>query len=350
MHGGVFLKENKWLIVVALIIVLFIGYRVINSNSDEPVEKTNYLMGTIVKLTIYDNKDEDVFEDAFGIIRNIENKMSLNIADSETNVINKNAFNKRIPLSQEMNFILGKSIKYSKLSDGHFDVTVGPIVKLWGIGSEDAKVPSQSEIKDAISHLGYKSMDLNKDGISLTKPNMLIDLGAIAKGYAADQVADYLRSQNIDRAIIDIGGNLYVLGSKDAETPWSVGIQNPFNETRGDFLGTVAVSDQSVVTSGVYERYLEKNGKKYHHILDPFTGYPVENELMSVSIISDESIDGDALSTSVFSLGLEKGYELIESLDGVDAIFVTKDKNVYLTPNAKTIFKLNNKNFKINDL
>lgn len=346
------MKKNKWLIVLSFVIILFIGFRMMNNNkSDDPVSKTNYLMGTIVKLTIYDDiKDESVFEDTFKLIRNIENKMSLNIEDSETNKINKNAFNKRIPISEEMNFVLEKSLEYSKLSDGRFDVTVGSLVKLWGIGSESARVPSQSEIINAISHTGYKYMDLNKDGVSLNKSDMLIDLGAIAKGYAADQVADYLDSQNINRAIIDIGGNIYVLGSKAPETPWTVSIQNPFNETRGDFLGTVRVSNKSVVTSGVYERYLEKEGKKYHHILDPFTGYPVENELMSVTIISDKSIDGDALSTAVFSLGLEKGYELVKSLDGVDAIFVTKDKSVYLTPNAKNIFNLKNTDFKISYL
>ncbi len=343
------MKENKWIVLVLFVIILFIASRLmINKKVNESTSKTNYLMGTIVKLTIYDNlEDEEIFEKVFEKIRKIENKMSLNIKSSETNKINNRAFSERMKISEEMNFVLEKSIEYSKLSKGYFDVTIGSLVELWGIGSEDAKVPSNQEIEQAIANIDYKNIDLNKDGISLKKDNILIDLGAIAKGYAADQVADYLKTQNIEKAIIDIGGNIYALGSKTEDTAWTIGIQNPFNEARGDFLGTVNVSNKSIVTSGVYERYLEESGKKYHHILNPFTGYPVENELMSVSIISDRSIDGDALSTSVFSLGLEKGYKLVESLENVEAIFVAKDKYVYLTKGATDIFELKNTEFKI---
>lgn len=344
------MKRHKWIIPIVLLLILLVRYKLFNVDRDvKPVSKTTYLMGTIINLTIYDDVDDEVFEESFNIIRAIESKMSLNIEDSELNNINKEAFNKRLPLSDEMKYILEKSIDYSKLSEGYFDVTVGPLVTLWGIGSENAKVPMQDEIEMSIANIDYESINISNEGVLLDEPDMIIDLGAIAKGYAADCVAEYLRSQNVERAIVDLGGNIYALGSKSKDTPWNVAIQNPFHEARGNFIGSVSVSDKSVVTSGVYERFLESDGVKYHHILNPFTGYPIENELMSVSIISEMSIDGDALSTSVFSLGLDKGYELIESLEDVSAIFVTNDKSIYLTPGASDIFDIKDTSFKIED-
>lgn len=183
----------------------------------------------------------------------------------------------------------------------------------------------------------------------LANEDMIIDLGGIAKGYAADVIADYLKSKNIDNAIIDLGGNVLALGGNGKTDKWNIGIQNPF-EPRNKHIGILSVRDKTVVTSGVYERYFIESGKRYHHILDPFTGYPVESPLMSVSIIADKSIDADGLSTTVFALGLEKGTELIESLDGIEAIFVDKDKNVYITKSLKESFRITNGEFNEKDI
>lgn len=342
--------EKRWLIIISLVVLLFLGFKVMTkekSSKENVTTQTNYIMGTIMKIDIYDKVDEKIFKDSFDIIRDIEKKMSLNIEDSEINNVNKNGFNKLVKVSDQTLFVLKKSMDYSKLSSGYFDVTVGPLVELWGIGSDQARVPSSDEIKASIANIDYKNIQIKDNKVKLNKDNMIVDLGGIAKGYAADEVASFLRSKGVKRAIIDLGGNVYTLGSKDKNIPWTVGIQNPFDEKRGDYIGAISVSDQSVVTSGVYERYLEKDGKKYHHILDPFTGYPVNNELMSVSIISEKSIDGDALSTAVFALGVQRGYELVSSLEDVEAIFVTKDKEIYITPNLKDSFKGHSKDFKI---
>lgn len=342
--------EKRWLIIIALVVILFLGFRFMSNDkksNEEDITKTNYIMGTVIKLSIYDDVDEKIFEESFDVIRNIESKMSLNIADSEVNSLNNKGFNEFVGISDQTLFVLEKSMEYSKLSDGYFDVTIGPLVELWGIGSDKARIPSSDEIKDSISKIDYKDVQIDGNKVKLNKDNMVIDLGAIAKGYAADEVASFLKSKGVNRAIIDLGGNIYTLGSKEKNIPWTVGVQDPFNETRGDFIGVVKASDKSVVTSGVYERYLEQGGKKYHHILDPFTGYPIDNELMSVTIISDNSIDGDALSTTVFALGVQKGYELIKSLEGIDAIFITKDKEIYLTPNASDNFEIKSKDFKV---
>ncbi|EPN2092521.1 FAD:protein FMN transferase, partial [Clostridium botulinum] len=182
--------------------------------------------------------------------------------------------------------------------------------------------------------------------VMLKRKGQAIDLGAIAKGYTADELKKVLLNYNVSSAFLSLGGNVYVLGNKPDKTPWKIGVQNPL-EPRGDYLGIVSVSDKSVVTSGNYERFFERNGKRYHHIFDTKTGYPAEKGLISVSIISDKSIDGDALSTSVYTLGLDEGKKLIESLNNVEAVFVTKDKKVYITSGLKDTFKLTNTDFKL---
>ena len=175
---------------------------------------------------------------------------------------------------------------------------------------------------------------------------MEIDLGGIAKGYAADQIVKYLKSKDVESAIINLGGNVFILGEKEKNTPFKVGIQDPTSED-GSSIGNISISNKSVVTSGIYERYLEKDGIIYHHMIDPSTGYPFENNLSSVTIISSSSIVGDGLSTTTFGLGLQKGMKLIESLDNTDAIFITKDKKVHTTSNLKGKLNLKNESFKL---
>lgn len=352
LNKGGYMKNilNKYRkVVLGLLIFILLGigvYRAVNAPKE--VKRTNYMMGTVVNLTLY-TKDDTLFEECFNIVRDIENKMSLNIEGSEINNINKNAFNKPVRLSDDMYNVISKSIEYSKMSNGKFDITAGKLVELWNIGSSKARVPSQEEIDNAIEFVDYNDIVLDDEEktISLKKDGMVLDLGGIAKGYAADRIKEHLKSRGVEKAIIDLGGNIYVVGSNPSNKPWGIGIQNPFTENRNEYLGSVSETNKSIVTSGVYERYYEEDGKKYHHILDTETGYPVENNLMGVSIVSKNSIDGDALSTSVFAMGLEDGMKLINSMDDVDAIFITKDKKVYLSDNIKKNFKAHESNFSI---
>lgn len=345
-------------VVTAIIIVILIGlgiYRGIQTSKPEVIKRTNYQMGTIVNLTLYDNNKKninDVFKSSFDIINDIENEMSLNVDGSAINKINELAYNQNVKLSDDMYKVIKKSLEYSSQSDGKFDVTAGKLVQLWNIGGDNARLPSQNEIDEANEYVDYKYIELNDNDktIKFTKPGLILDLGGIAKGYAADKVKDYLISQNIEKAIIDIGGDIYVVGTNESNQPWGIGIQNPFSDNRNNYIGSIKESNKSIVTSGVYERYFEENGKRYHHILDTTTGYPVENELMGVSIISKDSIDGDALSTAVFSLGLEDGMKLVNGINDVDAIFITKDKEVFLSDNIKSSFKIKDTSFKIKEL
>lgn len=352
-------KTKKFIVYILSIIVIAIGmysiiskYKGANLSKDSLIkEKTGFLLGTVVQIKFPESQPVRLFDDVFVLLKEIENDMSINIEDSEVIRINKSAGKSYVKVSPETYYVIERGKYYSELSEGRFDISIGPLVKLWGIGTNAPKVPTQVEIEKELSKVDYTNILLNESdkSIMLAKEGMIIDLGGIAKGYAADVVADYLKSKDIHNAIIDLGGNILALGGNGRADFWNIGLQNPF-EARNKHLGILKVKDKTIVTSGVYERNFTEKGKTYHHILDPFTGYPVENSLMSVSIIADKSIDADGLSTTVFALGLEKGAEIIKSLDGVDAIFVDKAKNVYITEDIKNSLTITNDEFTVKDI
>lgn len=315
---------------------------------NDKLSDETFLLGTIVKVTLYGkNAHEDNFKDIFKIISDIENKVSRNISTSEISKINSNEI-QDIKLSDDTFNIINKGLYYSKLSEGRFDITIAPLVSLWGIGTEYASVPDEQEIKEAISKIDYRNIYLDEDMTIHINKDTQIDLGGIAKGYVADKVAEYIEQKHIDHALINLGGNILTVGHKPNGESWKIGVQNPFN-ARGKELGVATIGEKSIVTSGIYERYFEEDGKRYHHILNPFTGYPIENDLAGVTILSDHSVDGDGLSTVVFSMGLEEGYKFVENLDNIDAIFVTDEKDIYLTEGAEKIFNLTDYDFKVKE-
>jgi thiamine biosynthesis lipoprotein len=349
------LKKYQRIIIPFLIVVfsIIIMTSFLNdSPANNPKSKTGLFLGTIINITIYDSLSDQSFEeictDIFNELQSIENKMSININDSEVSKINEHAGKIPTEVSPETFYVINKGKYYSRLSNGAFDISIGPLVKLWGIGSDHACVPSKEEIKLNKQYINYKNVILDKstNSVQLNHEGMILDLGGIAKGYAADIISEYLRTKKIENAIVNLGGNIYALGCKPGADFWNIGIQNPI-EPRGAYVGIVHVVNKSIVTSGIYERFLIEDGIRYHHILSPFTGYPIENELASVSIIANKSIDGDGLSTTIFSLGIKDGSDLIESTKGVDAIFITKNNEIYITSGLKNSFTLKNTNFKL---
>jgi len=319
------------------------------STGDNRVTRTNFLLDTIIQITAYGPNAEDAIIAAFDRISDIQNKMTAVGHGSEITKINDAAGISFQKMSPDTFFVLKRGLYYSEKFKGRFDITIGPLVKLWGIGTEDARVPSAKEIENALEKVNYKALKLNEQENSamLENEGMSIDLGAIAKGYAADEVIRILKERGIKSAVADLGGNIFVLGHKPDGSPWRVGIQNPF-DSRGSTFAIVEVTDKTLVTSGIYERYFEENGKRYHHILDTYTGYPVENDLASVTIFSDSSIDADALSTSIFSLGLKEGIKQVEAIPDTEAIFVTKDYKVYITSGVKDYgFKITDQRFEL---
>lgn len=316
--------------------------------TSEPIGRTEVVMGTVVKVTLYDGGSEEILDKVFKRLAEIENLLSINKEGTELDKLNENAGIKGIKVSDTSYDVIKRGLDYSKLSNGGYDVTIGPLVKLWSIGLPEAKVPTQEEINKTIKNIDYSKVKINPDTkeVFLSEKGMMLDLGSIAKGYATDEVVKILREEGVKQAIVDIGGNLYAMGLKDGDTDWKIGIQNPFAE-RGNSLGSVEVSDKTVVTSGVYERFIEKDGVKYHHILNPDTGYPYETDIAAVSIIADKSIDADALSTLIFTKGLDKGLKFVEKLDAVDAVFITNEKKVYITEGLRNNFKITDESFKL---
>jgi len=217
---------------------------------------------------------------------------------------------------------------------------------LWGIGTEDARVPTEEEIAEAKKLVNYKNIEIDNNKVFLKQKDMQLDLGAIAKGYAADEVKRIAEENNIKSAFVNLGGNVLVIGHKADGSKWRIGIQDP-RKNRGNIMAVIKAVDKTIVTSGNYERYFEKNGNIYHHIIDPATGYPADSGLLSVSIISESSFDADALSTSVFILGLEKGMEFIKDQKNVEVLFITEDLKVYLSPGLKGKVEITGEEFEL---
>lgn len=330
-----------------MLALLFLSTSLISCKSNtKPVERETYMMGTIIHLKVYGSNAKNATEKALQRISDIENKMSVNIETSEITKLNAKAGISAEQLSTDTYSVIEKSVQYSKLTKGALDATIEPIVKLWGIGTDKERIPSKSEIDEKLKLVDYNDiiLDSKSSTVKLRRTGQAIDLGAIAKGYTADEVKKVLISNKISSALINLGGNVYAIGNKTDGTSWNIGVQNPL-DTRGQYIGTISVTDKSIVTSGNYERYFIKDGKRYHHIFDSKTGYPSEAGIISTTIISDNSIDGDALSTSTYILGLTKGLKLVESIKGVDAIFITTDKKVYITDGIKDKFNLTSKEF-----
>ncbi|MDR1072267.1 MAG: FAD:protein FMN transferase [Treponema sp.] len=289
-------------------------------------------LGTVCTVNLYGAGSRSVYNEVFSRFREIEDRMSINKDGSEVDAVNAAAGVAPVQVSEDVFEVVKASLRYAELSDGAFDPSVGALVKLWGIGSDDARAPAQEEIDAVLPLVNYRNVALDKDKrtIFLSQPGMTLDLGGIAKGYAADEAVKIIKKHGIQAALIDLGGNIFVYGKRNGKKIWRIGVQDPLGE-RNKRLGVVEIEgDATLVTSGVYERFLEIDGKRYHHILSTRDGRPVNNGLLSTTIIAKTSMDADALSTAVFALGYEKGEALAISR-GVEAIFVFEDKTVRAT-------------------
>lgn len=318
--------------------------------SDNPVSKTDFLMGTVVTVSIYDNGKEEVLKPVFQRIRELADATTVEdkVGHSEIDKINQNAGDKPVKVSKDIYRMLKVGASYSKDSNGLFDLTIGPLSRLWHIGFPDARKPAQSEIDKVLPLIDYQKMVLNdsKQTVFLKEKGMRLALGAIAKGFITDEAVDVLKAHDVQSAIVDLGGNIFVVGESPSGNKWNVGIQNPLSP-RGEIVGKIAESNKTIVTSGIYERFIKVGGKSYHHLLNPENGYPFDNDIAGVSVITDRSVNGDGLSTTLFAEGVKAGFEKAEKLKGVEAIFVTRDKKIYVTSGLKKNFVLTDKAFEV---
>ncbi|MFH1406494.1 MAG: FAD:protein FMN transferase [Candidatus Omnitrophota bacterium] len=282
---------------------------------EAPVNKMRPMMGTFVSITVFDSDEtraNTAINAAFSEMERLENSLSKFSPKSEISKINKNAAKGPVKVSAATFEIIKMSVSFSKETEGAFDITIGPLMVLWGFVGNKPALPSDAQVADIMKHVGYQKLELNEKNrtIKFKTAGMEIDLGAIAKGYALDKSLDILKKQKITRAIIDIGGNLGFLGVPERGY-WSVGIKDPKDPDKVSKV--MKVKKGAVATSGNYEKYLEIEGRKFCHILDPRTGYPVDindSERKSVTVGASTAVTADAFSTAAFVLGEKKSKEL----------------------------------------
>ena len=277
--------------------------------------ETKFTLDTVSTITASCSKE--IIKEAFSLCQEYENLLSRTIKGSD--IYNLNHTNGYTSVNEKTLKIIEKSLYYSELSQGKFDITIYEVSSLWDFNKQI--IPSKNEIAEAIKNVDYQSIEIKDNQVNTNGKK--IDLGGIAKGYIADEILKYLKEQNVKNGIINLGGNIIAFGRE-----YKIGIQKPFKQGNAEIL---CIKDKSVVTSGIYQRYIEKNGEFYHHILDTKTGYGVENSLASVTIIGDSSLDCDALSTVCMLLGKEESIKLIEKTPNTEAIFIEKDDTVTYT-------------------
>lgn len=297
-------------------------------------------LDTSITVILYDDtKQGDLYlKEAKSVTEHWENVLSKTIDTSFTSQLNASKeYEFSDSKDDERNkYLVNRSLYYYNLTDGAFDVTIEPLVGLWGFGKPNQVKPNDEDIQKALERVSSDNIVLTDSNVALEN-NATVDFGGIAKGYIADIVKEDLMEMGVKSALINYGGNVLTIGTKPNGAPWSIGVQDP-TKPNGDILATVDVIDKTVVTSGVYQRYFVEDGVTYHHIIDPKTGYPADTNLYCVTIITDSSLDADSLATSCIVLGLDKGLELIESLPDVEAMFMTVDKEIIFSEKFEELY------------
>ncbi len=349
---------KKALIILLFLLYIFPLYSFPQSDkgsvavkTSEPVSSSELMLGTVCMIKIYDNPHEAAFTEAFARIDAIEQQMSITLPESVISSVNNEAGRKAVPVPLETFNVVREAVHIARLSGGAFDPSIGPLIKAWGIGTDNARVPSLNEISVLLNLVDYQKIILDTDdrSIYLESPGMILDLGGIAKGYAADEVRKVLREHNVQSAIINLGGNVLTVGKKPDGSLWRIGVQDPAKD-RGAYIMILSIEDTAIVTSGPYERYFSIDDILYHHILNTETGYPVDSNLGSVSIISRDSFIADALSTAFFAMGIEQGMTLVESFESIEAAAVTWDNKIIVSSgfvNGTVTFELKDSDFTV---
>ncbi|MBM7712277.1 FAD:protein FMN transferase [Enterococcus xiangfangensis] len=300
-------------------------------------EKTVHLMGTTIKLWVDHPQAEKMLDDAEVRLRNFEQRFSANAADSELMAVNHQAGIAPVKVDEELFELIQIGKKQSLVSDSSLNIAIGPLIQEWRVGFADAKFPSPEKIQEKLTMIDPAAIQLDElnQTVFLSRPGMLLDLGALAKGYFADKIIADFKASGAKAAFIDLGGNVLTYGPapQRADGRWRIGIQNPFLP-RGNYVAVVKTQDESVVTSGIYERKFEWQGQSYHHIFDSKTGYPIQTDLASLTIVSKESLTGEIWTTRLFA---KSAQEVLAELNQreIDGIIVTTDQRLAYSDGLK---------------
>lgn len=302
-----------------------------------------HLMGTKILLTVDHDQADVLLAEMSKRLRDYERRFSANDDSSELMIVTHNAGIKPTVVDPELYSLIKIGKKISLDPNNNLNIAIGPLVQTWRIGFDDAKVPSDSEIQTVMKKTDPQKIILNDKlhTVFLEEKGMAIDLGSLAKGYFADLLADYVRSQGAKSALINLGGNVVVVGPKEIHSDglWRVGIQDP-KEKLGNYIGIIKVKDKSVVTSGIYQRSLTKDHKKYHHILNTNTGYPLQTNITSLTIVSDKSLDGEIYTTELFGKTTEEIIENLTKIKDIEGIVIDNEDRVFYTEGLKNIISL----------
>ena len=316
--------------IVALLAVILSSC----SAKPERAESTVFAMDTLMYLEVYGDEAQATVAQAVERLYFLDGLLSAVNKDSELSKINKSAGG-FVDVPDEILEQLNAAQEVSRRSGGAFDISVLPLVTLWGFGTENAHVPSDEEIEAARRYVDYRNIELSGSSVKLAE-GMSITLGAIAKGYASQTLAELFEGRGISSALVSLGGNVQVVGSKPDGSKWRIALQDPVNA--GETAGVLELSDMAAVTSGGYERYFEQEGKIYHHILDPKTGRPSESGLLSVTIVCENGMTADALSTALFLLGEDGAIEYWRNYGGFEALLITDDGRMLVTEGLRGSF------------
>lgn len=294
---------------------------------NQGVTRTSYMLDTVINITLYGGEEannEELLTQTMEEINRLENLLSVERAGSDLDRLAKAAGLDWVEISPECEEVLTKAKEYWTLSGGYFDVTTGPLIDLWNIRDGTGHYPTEEELSNTMPLVSSEWLLVEDGRAFLTHQGMKANLGAIAKGYIADKVKEFLLERGVEHAIIDLGRNILLINGRPDGTNFRIGVQDPF-DTEGSARYVLSATGKSVVTAGVYERYFMYEGVRYHHIMDPFTGFPANRGLASVTIVSDNSAQGDALTTTCLLLGPEDGLALVESIPGVEGLFIGED-------------------------
>ena len=301
------------------------------------------MMGTTIDILIDSDTPKEHISEVCRLLTLYKNRFSANDADSELMVINDNSSIAPVTVHPDLFDLIAISKKHSLATPSNLNIAIGPLVQSWRIGFDDARVPSPQKIQKALALSKPENiiLDATKQSVFLSQKGMKIDLGALAKGYIADKIMDYLKSEKVTSAMINLGGNVLVYGDnpRNDKGIWRIGIQNP-QKPRGKHIGILTLKNQSVVTSGIYERRLKVGNKEYHHIFDQKTGYPIDTEMASLTILSELSVDCEIWTTRLFGLPVMQALATIQATPRIEGILITKDNRLALTNGLRSNFQL----------
>ncbi len=322
------LLKNKKVILCAaagIIIIISAITALMSGAQKQPVSETRFMLDTVCTVTLYqwDGDENEIINGAFELCGRYDRLLSTTVSGSDIYRIN-HSHGQPVTVSPETAELITDALNYCEMSGGEFDITIYPVKTLWDFSGESAVLPDSRKLSAAAAMVDYTKVNVCGTTVTIPKGSG-IDLGAIAKGYIADRLVEYLKTGNVTSAIVDLGGNIYAIGSKPDGDSWRVGIRQPFGSGEADIA---EITDASVVTSGVYQRYFELDGRIFHHILRSSDGMPCDTGLYSVTVISKKSEQCDALSTVCMLLGYEKSIEMLDDTDGIKAVFITSDNQI----------------------